>query len=322
MKAWISESEPCISALKRVDCPRPVPGGQSLLVRVTHAPVNFSDLLMIRDLYQVKPQRPFVPGQEVVGIIEDPGNSAGFRVGERIAGKVMWGSFAEYALVPARMAIKVPHWMRSETAASLPISYMTAVVALRHSAFVTSGDTVLVHAAGGALGLATVEVAAAHGASVLATAGSRRKIAVAKEHGADQGFLYSGEDWVENVKSATGGEGASIIVDPVGGKVTVQSLRCIKRGGALLVAGFASGTIAKIPANLLLLKRARAIGVYWDHDRDREMLSEATAEIMKLLADGKLNPVVDCSYRLEDLPAALAALENRQVAGKLVLAVR
>jgi NADPH2:quinone reductase len=219
------------------------------------------------------------------------------------------------------MALEVPDSMDLARAAALPVAYTTAVVALTESTSVAAGETVLIHGAAGGVGLAAVEVAASLGARVLATAGSPEKRTLAKEHGADEVIDYGRPDWHEEVERLTGGAGVDVILDPVGGDVTLQSLRCAAWGGRLLIVGFASGTVPKLPAHRLLLKRISAIGVYWNHDRDKAMLERVSSRVMGLARTNVIRPHIDDRYDFDALPQALEALRARTVQGKAVLAV-
>lgn len=319
MRAWISGRTPGRDALSFGEADMPAPKDGFLSVRVSHAALNYSDLLMIDDAYQVRPDRPFVPGQEIVGTVTEAAH--GFAEGEAVAGKILWGGFAEQALLRADMAIRVPEGFGRAQAAALPVSYVTALVGLDHCARVQPGEYVLVHAAAGGVGLAAVEIAAARGAHVIATAGSQDKLDTAIAHGAAAGVNYRDSDWYKEVKTLTDGRGADVIFDPVGGETGENSLRCIARQGRYLVVGFASGRMPKLAANRLLLKRASAIGVYWNHDEDPEMLAGVTRDLEKLVAAGKIAPVIDDRHALADLPAALDDLANRRVTGKMVLRV-
>ncbi|MGR3343815.1 MAG: NADPH:quinone oxidoreductase family protein [Paracoccaceae bacterium] len=319
MRAWISGPNPGIEALKIVEHAVPSPDDNSMLVQVTHAALNFSDLLMIADQYQVRPPRPFIPGQEIVGVVETAPAGSKFSTGDRIASKVLWGGFAHVALVRVDMAIRVPETFNLAQAAALPVSYVTALVALDYCAKVSASDVVLVHAAAGGVGQAAVQVAAARGAIVIATAGAQDRLDVALGRGASHGINYRSETWVQEVKDLTGGRGADVILDPVGGEIGENSLRCIAMDGKYLIVGFSSGKMPKIAAHRLLLKRASAIGVYWNHDTDQDMLAGINAELERLVTVGKINPLIDERYGFADLPAALDDLANRRVAGKMVL---
>ena len=320
MKAWRSGDVPGIDGLELAAIAPPSPGPGELLVRVEAASVNFSDLLMIGDRYQVRPGRPFTPGQEVAGVVEAAGPGAALRPGARIASKLTWGGFAELAVVRDDMAIRLPDALGFADGAALPVVYTTAVVALTETASVGAGDRVLVFAATGGMGIAAIQVAKALGARVVAVASGAAKEAVARAEGADAAIPSDAEDFVDRVMEATDGQGAGIVVDTVGGAATARALDCLAWRGELLVAGFLSGEVAKIPAHRLLLKAAAAKGVYWDHDRDRALVERAVGRVLEMAGSGAIRPRVDTRYRLADLPRALRALERRETVGKLVLA--
>lgn len=320
MKAWRSGDAPGIDGLELVEIEPPSPGPGELLVRVEAAAVNFSDLLMIGDRYQVRPERPFTPGQEVAGVVEQAGPGAAIRPGERIASKLTWGGFAERAVARGDMAIRLPGALGFADGAALPVVYTTAVVALTETASVGEGDRVLVFAATGGMGIAAIQVAKALGARVVAVASGPEKAAVARAEGADAVIPSDAEDFVDRVMEATDGQGAGIVVDTVGGAATARALECLAWRGELLVAGFLSGEVPKIPAHRLLLKGAAAKGVYWDHDRDRALVERAVGRVLEMVGSGAIRPRVDTRYRLADLPRALRALERRETVGKLVLA--
>jgi NADPH:quinone reductase len=308
-----------IGGLTMTHGPCPAPGNGELLVRVEAAALNFSDLLMIDDRYQVRPPRPFVPGQEIAGTVVSTGGSSPFSPGDRVAGKVNWGGFADHAVMRADMAIRIPAEISTIAASALPVVYTTAMVALTESTMVRQGETVLVLAAAGGVGLAAVQVARALGARVIAAAGGADKGELARVHGAETAIDYSRAGWSDQVKAATGGHGADVIIDPVGGGVTGEALRTLAWEGRLLLVGFSSGEIPAIPANRLLLRRASAIGVYWNHDRDAAMLERVSRRLADLLQAGAIKPHIGASYPFAQLPAALAALAERRTTGKLVL---
>lgn len=320
MRAWQSDA-PGVAGLALIEQPVPEAPPGSVLIRVETAALNFSDQLMIDDRYQVRPPRPFVPGQEVAGTVVAGDPATGLAPGDRIAAKVVWGGFADYAVVRGDMAIKVPAGVELATAACLPVVYTTAMVALTESTTVRAGETVLVLAAAGGVGLAAVEIAKSLGATVFAAAGGEEKGALALAHGADHAIDYRADGWGKALRALTGGKGVDVVVDPVGGAATKEALRALGWEGRLLVVGFSSGEIPTIPANRLLLNRASAIGVYWSHDRDGEMLARVGERITRLLEDGAIRPHVGNRFAFEALPAALAALSGRQTTGKVVLTV-
>ena len=322
MKAWQSPEEAGIAALRRVETAIPGPGANEIVVEVGAAALNFSDLLMIDGVYQVRPDRPFTPGQEIAGTVHECGSQARFATGQRVAGKVPWGGFAEYAVLRADMAIAMPNEIELGHAVALPVVYTTALVALVEEAGIRPGDTVLIHAAAGGVGLAAVQIARAYGARVIAAATGAKKCDLVRAHGADIVVDYGAADFVAAVADATGGKGADIVLDSVGGEVTRNSLRCLAWEGQLLIVGFSSGEIPQIPANRLLLRRAVARGIYWDHDRDAEMIARCTRTLIELCLEGRIRPVIDDSYGFDDLPRALEDLKAGRSVGKLVVKIR
>jgi NADPH:quinone reductase len=321
MKGWIVEDTKADAPLRWAELPAPAPAPGHALVHIEAAALNFSDLLMVRGKYQVRPPRPFTPGQEVAGTVIASASGGRLTPGQRVASKVVWGGFAEQVLVDEAMAIAVPDAMPLAEAAALPVVYPTAHIALLAHGRLRPGETVLVHAAAGGVGLAAVEIARAKGARVIATVGGASKAALPRDRGAEAVLDYTQEAWIDEVKRLTGGKGADVIFDSVGGGVTEQSLRCIAWGGRLLVVGFSSGTIPAIPANRLLLRQAAAIGVYWSHERDAALVADTVRDLLALYEAGTIRPHVDTRFHLEELPAALEALQSRASTGKIVLRV-
>jgi NADPH2:quinone reductase len=318
MRAWQS-MEPGMQALAFAETTCPHAGEEQALVRVETAALNFSDLLMIDDRYQVRPPRPFIPGQEIAGTVVKAGSGCTLEPGQRVAGKVDWGGFAEYAVLRGDMAVVLPDDISFATAVAIPIVYTTAMVALTESTRVMAGETVLVLAAAGGVGLAAVEIARALGARVIAAAGGDDKGRLAREHGADEAIDYREDGWSKKVKALSGGRGADVVVDPVGGAATKEALRALAWEGRLLVVGFASGEVPAIPANRLLLNRAAAIGVYWNHDRDGAMLGRVTQRLRTMLSSGAIRPHIGDTFSFAQLPKALAALAQRRTTGKAIL---
>jgi NADPH2:quinone reductase len=255
----------------------------------------------------------------VAGVVVATGDGSLLQLGQAVAGKVAWGGFAEFATMSDDMAIALPEGTDLATAVALPVSYVTALVALEHCGHLSAGETLLVHAAAGGAGLAAVELGKALGARVIAAAGSAEKRALAALHGADATVNYTDSDWVGAVRGLTDERGADVIFDPVGGEVAIQSLRCIARDGRLLIVGFSSGEIPALPANRLLLKRAAAIGVYWSHEHDGPMVKAMEMKLVRMLGAGAIRPHVERRAGLAALPSALADLAARRSSGKLVL---
>jgi len=317
-RVWLS-SAAGMDGLSLAEVGIAAPAANQALVRVDTAALNFSDLLMIDDRYQVRPPRPFVPGQEIAGTVVVAGIGSGLRIGERIASKVDWGGFAEHVLVRADMAIRIPPNLSSATASALPVAYTTAMVALTESTMVRPAEAVLVLAAAGGVGLAAVEIAGHFGARVIAAAGGEEKCALARGHGAHETVDYRQPGWSDRVKALAGADGVGVVVDPVGGAASKDALRTLGWEGRLLIVGFTSGEIPQIPANRLLLKRASAIGVYWNHDRDGAMLARVSGKLTAMARDGVIRPHIGQSFAFEDLPRALQALAERRTTGKVVL---
>lgn len=320
MKAWRSQGKG-VDDLSLVTVPVPSPGPGSALIQVQYAALNFSDILMLDDRYQVRPPRPFIPGQEVAGTVVETGPESRLVPGDRVASKVEWGAFAPWAVVRDDMVIVFDESTDLASAVALPVAYTTAWVGLVEQAELISGETLLVHGASGGVGLAAVEIGKARGAQVIATASTTSKRELARAHGADAVVNYTEEGWIEAVQEASDGHGADVVFDPVGGPIGEQSLQCMAWGGRLLVVGFASGSVPKLPAHRLLLRRLQAIGVYWSHDRDREMLERVGVTIRYLLEQGSIRPHLDRTYALDELPKALTSLVDRSARGKVVLSI-
>lgn len=321
MKAWVVNESRRPGVMEFTDVPLPQPGTGQVLVQVESAAVNFLDTLMIQGLYQVKPPLPFSPGVEVAGRIVETGGGSRFRIGERVAAIVGWGGYAEYALVEDIDAVPIPDAMSVVEGSAFSIVYPTAYTALQHSARMRSGETVLVHAGAGGVGLAAIQLAKAWGAKVIATAGGPEKTTICREHGANFAIDYLEGDWVGQVKEITSGRGADIICDPVGGEVTEKSLKCLAWCGRLLIIGFAAGSIPSIPANRLLLKSASALGVVWGERRLREPeLGRSTfSALFSMYRDGAIKPVISRQYPLAEARQALLDLAERRTHGKIVL---
>jgi len=319
MLAWQSKEDLGIRGLVQMELPKPIPKSGELLIKVDVAALNFSDLLMINNTYQVKPPRPFTPGQEVAGTVVGIGEGTGITVGQRIASKVMFGGFAEYVIVRADMAILIPDAMPLSSAVALPVVYTTAVVALTKMVQVQKKEVVLIHAAAGGLGLAAVQLARHLGARVFATAGSKDKCQIAEESGAEIAVSYRNPNWRSEIMTSTEGHGVDIVFDSVGGEVTKESIKCLAWQGRLLIMGFSSGNLPNLPAHLLLLKNASAIGVYWSHERNPKMLADIGRQLVQLFETGIIQPIIHNPYGFSDLPQALQDLQDRASVGKLVM---
>jgi NADPH2:quinone reductase len=317
MKAWRCAGAGGLQDLALAELPPPVAGAGELLVKVGAGALNFSDLLMLRGAYQVRPPLPFVPGQEIAGTVS--ADTARFRQGDRVAGKVLWGGFAEQAVAREDMLIRLPQDVPFAEGASLPVIWPTAWIALYDRARIREGETVLVHAAAGGVGAAAVQLARAAGARVFATAGGADKLALCRELGAEEAFDYRAGPWLEPLLARTGARGVDVVFDPVGGEITDLSVKALARNGRLLIVGFAGGAIPAIKANRLLLKNASALGVYWSHDADAALVVRALEEVLALRGAGKIRLLIGQRYPFADLPRALADLEARRTTGKSVI---
>ncbi|HXX49240.1 MAG TPA: NADPH:quinone oxidoreductase family protein, partial [Myxococcota bacterium] len=246
------------------EVPDPVPRAGEVVVEVEAAGCNFFDILLVQGKYQMKPPFPFVPGAEVAGTVREVGAEVrGFAPGDRVFAGLSLGAFAERVAVPAAVLHRMPEAMSFPEGAAFPIVYPTSYAALVYRANLRAGETLLVHAAAGGVGVAAVQIGKALGARVIATAGGAEKLEVARKAGADTVIDYSRGDWVEAVKQATHGRGADVIYDPVGGEIFDGSLRCIAWNGRLLVIGFASGVIPEVKVNRILLKNVSVVGLHW-----------------------------------------------------------
>jgi NADPH:quinone reductase len=306
-------------ALDTVD--DPVPGAGEVLVGVKAAGINFPDLLVVQGKYQARPPLPFVPGAECAGVVEAVGDGVErVRVGDAVIATGLTGAFAEKMVAAEAATFPVPEGMSFEAAAGISITYATSYYALKQRARLQAGETLLVLGAAGGVGMAAVRLGKAMGARVIAAASSAEKLDAACAAGAEMRIDYSLEPLKDRVKELTGGHGADVVYDPVGGDYTEQALRAIALDGRFLVIGFAAGEIPKIPLNLTLLKSANVLGVYWGSwaQRDPQASRENFAELRRMFEDGRLEPQVT-PYPLADYREALAALAERRAVGKLVL---
>jgi NADPH2:quinone reductase len=300
----------------------PKPASDEVLVRVSAAGVNFPDLLMVAGNYQVKPPLPFTPGFEAAGTVEALGKSArGFRSGERVMLSAPWGAWAERIAIPALRVFRIPKSMPFEAAAVFPTVYGTACHALVQRGGLKRRETLVVLGAGGGVGLAAVQVGKALGARVIAAAGSRGKLDLARKYGADELVDYSESNLKDRLKEITEGHGVHVVLDPVGGELTELALRSLAWGGRLLIVGFAAGTIPTIPMNLPLLKAGSIVGVNWTSFLTKfpDQARENFRRLLRWAQAGKIKPAISAKYPLERAAEALASLKDRSAVGKIVL---
>ena len=309
------------SGLAVRDLPIPTPARGEVLVKVKAASLNFPDLLMSQEKYQFKPPVPFTSGMECAGIVEAIGDGVtNVSVGDEVVGGNKTGAFAEYDLLPAQALTRKPSAMSFSQAAAYPTAYLTAYVSLVRRAHLRPGETLLVHGASGGVGLAAVDLGKLLGATVIATGSSDAKLAAVKSHGADH-VLNVNEGFREQVKALTGGRGADVIYDPVGGDVFDESVRCIAFDGRLLVVGFASGRIPSVSVNMPLIKGFSVVGVRaGEYGRQfPEKGRENMAAIWQLAEAGKTRPHIHAELPLSDWREGFRMITDREVVGKVVL---
>lgn len=322
MHAWLCENPTGVDALNWKELPTPQPSSGQVLIRIEAASLNFPDLLIVQNKYQMKPPLPFVPGSEFAGVIESVGEGVtGLRVGQRVACLPGTGGFGTHALAPAKLCLPLPDSFPAVDAAAFIMIYATSHHALIDRAQLQSGETVLVLGAAGGVGTSAIQIAKAAGARVIAAASTAEKCALCKSLGADATINYSQGRLREEIKALTDGKGPDVIYDPVGGDFSEPAFRSIAWRGRYLVVGFASGPIPSLPLNLALLKGASLVGVFWGDFSRRE--PEANARMMQELtgwyAQGRIKPVIDCTMPMSDLKAAYARMGSRAVRGKLVM---
>ncbi|MGF1473794.1 MAG: NADPH:quinone oxidoreductase family protein [Rubrobacteraceae bacterium] len=309
-----------VLSLEAVEEPSPETG--EVTVEVEAAALNFFDILLCKGEYQESPELPFTPGAEVSGVVSATGGESAFEPGTRVLATppLPRGGFAERVSVPEAATYPIPDSMAFEDAAALHLVYQTAYFALHRRAGLAPGETVLVHAGAGGVGSAAIQLARSAGARVLATAGGEEKAGICRNLGAEVAIDYREEDFVEVVKEETGGRGADVIFDPVGGDVFDGSRRCVAFEGRLVVIGFTGGRIPEAPANHLLIKNYSVLGLHWGLYRNvmPHLIHETHDELMQLYEAGDIKPLIQESVSFEALPDALERLENRATYGKLV----
>jgi NADPH:quinone reductase len=322
MKALLCTHYGTPDDLTLADIPDPAAQAGEAVVRIEAAALNFFDTLIIANKYQTKPQLPFSPAAEFAGTIESLGAGVtDFAVGDRVVACSGYGAARERIAISAGRLIKIPDGLDADRAAGICVTYGTTLHALKDRAELKDGETLVVLGASGGVGLAAVELGKLMRARVIACASSAEKIAFARKHGADDGIDYSSEDLKEALRRLTGGRGADVIYDPVGGALAESALRSIAWQGRFLVIGFAAGDITKLPLNLVLLKGCDVLGVFWGSwiERDSAGHRANTAQLLAWCAEGKLSSHVHAVYPLAEGAAALKALEARKVMGKIIL---
>ncbi|MBN9887168.1 NADPH:quinone oxidoreductase family protein [Salipiger abyssi] len=331
MKILLSENPGGPERLTLATRPQPEPGPGEIRISVRCVGINYPDTLIIEDRYQFRPERPFAPGAELCGVVETLGDGVtGFAPGDRVMALTVWGALAEKVCVPAAQCHPVPDAVSDADAASLQMTYGTALHALEERGGLRPGETVVVLGAAGGVGMATVELAKLLGARVVAAASSAEKCAAARACGSDATVIYprgpldrtAQKAFAGALREAIGPEGADIVVDIVGGDYSEPALRCMGFGGRFLIVGFPAG-IARIPANLPLLKSCDIRGVFWGAavERAPEANRRAMARLLELCAEGKIRPRIHATYPLTEGARAIAALNERTVMGKVLVTV-
>ena len=322
MKAVLCRAYGPPSTLTIEDVPALEPRASEVVVGVRAAGVNFPDTLIIQGKYQFKPEFPFSPGSEVAGDIIRIGPGVnGFKIGDRVIASIRHGGFAEEAIASADQLLPIPDGMDYLAASSFLLTYGTSLHALKDRAKLQPGETLLVLGAGGGVGIAAIDVGKAIGARVIAAASSEDKLALAREHGADETIQYGTEDLRERIRQLTSDRGVDVVYDPVGGPYSEPALRSTAWGGRFLVIGFASGEIPRIPLNLPLLKGCDIVGVFWGAflKRDARQTRAHLGDLVQLFAAGKLKPAITRTYSLGATAEALTDLQERRVKGKIVI---
>ena len=322
MHAWLCENPVGVDALAWKEMPTPVPGAGEVLIEIKAASLNFPDILIVQNKYQMKPPLPFVPGSEYAGVVQALGAGVThLKIGQHVACLSGTGGFATHTLAPADRCMPLPPGFPFVDAAAFIMTYGTSHHALLDRAQLKAGETVLVLGAAGGVGTSAIQIARMIGAKVIAAASTDEKCALCTSIGADATINYSKENLREAIKALTQGKGPDVIYDPVGGDLAEPAFRSIGWRGRYLVVGFAAGPIPALPFNLALLKGASIVGVFWGDYSKREPKANAAmmAELALWYGQGKIKPVIDSTVPMADLKAAYAHMGSRGVKGKLVM---
>ena len=322
MHAWLCENPTGVDALSWKELPTPVPKAGEVLIEIKAASLNFPDLLIVQNKYQMKPPPPFVPGSEYAGVVRAVGEDVrSLKVGQHVACLSGTGGFATHTIAPAALCMPLPPGFPFVDAAAFIMIYATSHHALLDRAQLKAGETVLVLGAAGGVGTSAIQIAKAAGARVIAAASTDEKCALCTSIGADATINYSTENLRDAIKALTEGKGPDVIYDPVGGAFTEPAFRSIAWRGRYLVVGFASGPTPSLPLNLPLLKGASIVGVFWGGFAKAEPKANAAmmGELASWYAQGKIKPVIDSIMPMAELKAAYAHMGSRGVKGKLVM---
>jgi NADPH2:quinone reductase len=322
MHAWLCENPIGVDALTWTQLPTPTPGPGQVLIQIQAASLNFPDLLIVQNKYQIKPALPFVPGSEYAGVVQALGEGVThLKEGQTVACLSGTGGFGTHTLAPAKLCMPLPSGFSAIDGAAFIMTYATSYHALVDRAALKAGETLLVLGAAGGVGTAAIQIGKAMGARVIAAASSDDKCALCTSLGADATLNYSRENLREALKTLTDGRGPDVVYDPVGGDLAEPAFRAIAWRGRYLVVGFAAGPIPALPLNLPLLKGASLVGVFWGDFAKREPDANATmmAELARWYGQGKIKPVVDRTLSMNALKTAYSLMGSRSVKGKLVM---
>ncbi len=322
MHAWqVNQNGEPYDVLQLVEKDVPEPGPDEIRIRVAAVSLGLPDVFMCRGIYPFQPSLPFIPGQEVVGVVTAAGEGVNMDVGTRVMAITAFfngqGGFAEQTISASNMVYRVPEEMTDAEGAAFLIPFQTAYISLARRGQIAPGETLLVHGGAGGTGSAAIQVGRALGARVIATAGGFEKVQICRELGADVVIDYNNEDFTEAVNLATEGRGADVIFDPVGGEVFTRSLNCIANEGRLIPIGFAGGNFQDAPTLDIVLKNFSVVG-YLAAFYDKELLDHEHEKILNLFSKGKIQPLVKRIISFEEIPEALADLSDRKVIGRVV----
>jgi NADPH2:quinone reductase len=326
VKAWVVRELGGPDSMHFEDVAPGEPAGGMVRIAVRAAAINFPDALMVAGTYQTKPALPFVPGVEVSGEVVAAPASSGFEPGDRVmalldSGGLTRGGYAQIADAAPAAVSRMPSTMSFEEAAGFTLTYQTGWFGLHRRANLQPSETLLIHAGAGGVGSAAIQLGKAAGATVIATAGTDKKVEVCKRLGADHAINYKTEDFVEEVKKLTGGRGANVIFDPVGGDVYDRSTKCIAFEGRIVIVGFTSGRIQQAATNHVLVKNYSVVGLHWGlyNTRAPELIPPAARALVDLYESGQIKPYISAQVPLANAPDALATVAGGKSTGKVIL---
>ncbi len=328
MKALVAHQFGPVEGLKVEELASPKPGANEVLIEVAAAAINFPDVLVIAGRYQIRPPLPFVPGKELAGTVMEVGPGVrNLKAGDRVMALVEYGAFCQHTIAPAGACFKVPAGIPLTHAAGIGVAYQTAHFALHHRGWLKAGETVMVTAANGSVGLAATQLAKVAGAKVIGIVNAESKTELLLENGVDHALVLDEhsepDEFRHGVWKLTGNRGADLLIESAGGKTFEMCLRTVGWEGRAVVVGFTTGIIPTIKANYLLVKNIGILGVHWSDYRDRDpaLVAKVQGEIFSMFESGALKFQLMGMYPLEDYRAAFDALASRQTRGKIILEV-